>query len=575
MSTLARPFERASWLGEAVARTRAWLAAATAYEAAFGTVMGAALALRLVQLADKPFHHDESEHAWFSWLIVTGHGYHYDPVFHGPVQLYLTTIMYLLFGVGDFVARLAPALVGTALTGLPYLLRRQLGRTAAIVAAVAFCVSPSYLYFSRFAREDIYTACITLALIAAVFRFLARPRPWHPSLVLGLLALSFATKETTYITVFIGGTFFAGALALQARRAGMAAPLIRAVRSVGRDAWVSGLATFAAVYTLLFSTFFTNPRGLQDGIVEGIRYWLSQQPVNRGSQPWFYYLVVVPGYEWPVLVLGLIGIAFVLKRPTLFGAFLVWTFGLSMVVYSWASERMPWLVLHPLLPLVLLAGIGAQVLWGARARLVAKLGLVVAIAGVAYAVQAAVLLSYVRPADPKELLVFTQISTDVPPVRDEILELHRRAPALLGRALTVEIDRWGGVGWPWGWYLRDVPSGYPDMSEPGYKPSADVVVVADLNRPPLVKYLRGYVGWRFRLRVWWVPEWGQAGVADWARWVFVRKPWSPKGTLDEWIYVRRGRLRPRTSTGAKTMNGRKFSAWRTSAYESASESSTP
>ena len=40
----------------------------------------------------------------------------------------------------------------------------------------------------------------------------------------------------------------------------------------------------------------------------------------------------------------------------------------SLAVFSWASERMPWLVLHPLLPLILLAGLGGQALWEARRR---------------------------------------------------------------------------------------------------------------------------------------------------------------------------------------------------------------
>ena len=72
-----------------------------------------------------------------------------------------------------------------------------------------------------------------------------------------------------------------------------------------------------------------------------------------------------------------------LRRPTLSGAFLVWMFVGSLAVYSWASERMPWLVLHSLLPLVLLAGIGGQTLWNARARLSSRLAMaVVAVAAV-------------------------------------------------------------------------------------------------------------------------------------------------------------------------------------------------
>ena len=55
--------------------------------------------------------------------------------------------------------------MGTLMVPLPYLLRGQLGRVGAFAAAVALAFGPSYLYYSRFAREDIYIACITLALL--------------------------------------------------------------------------------------------------------------------------------------------------------------------------------------------------------------------------------------------------------------------------------------------------------------------------------------------------------------------------------------------------------------------------
>ena len=528
-----------------VARARAWEADERRDLAPFVVVTAAAFAIRIVALTKLPLHHDESEHAWFTWRLISGAGYHYDPVFHGPVQFYAMALADLVLSAGDRTARVAPALVGTALTALPFFLRSRLGYVAALAASVLLCVSPSYVYYSRFAREDIYFAFVTFALVAAVFRFLERPRRWHPSLMLGLLAISFATKETTYISVFVGGSFFVGyALvdAIRARRADGAvgtSPFLKRVTSVGRDAWIWGAATFFTLYTLLFTTFFTNPRGLQAGLVDGIRYWLSQQPVNRGSQPWFYYLALLPAYELPALLLGIVGLAAVFRQPTLLGAFLVSFSVGNLVLYSWASERFPWLLLHPLLPLTLLAGIGAQALWHGRRRLAGKLALGAVAVTLAYAVQAAYVVNYVRPADPRELIVSVQTSTDVPRVRDRLLDLDRRAVQALGRRLTLQVDSWGGTGWPWGWYLRHEEVAYEDMSRPYWVPTADVLIVAEPNRQLLKRHLRGYDGRRFRLRVWWLPDWGSGSVGDWARWVAARTTWSPRASLDDWIYVRR------------------------------------
>jgi uncharacterized protein (TIGR03663 family) len=510
----------------------------------FAIVAAVALCLRLALLGRMPLHHDESEHAWFAWLLRSGHGYRYNPVFHGPVQFYLMSLADVLFGTSDLVARVAPALAGATITALPFFLRRELGRIAALTASVALCLAPSYLYFSRFAREDIYAACVTLALFVVVLRLVTEPRRWHPSALLGLLAVSFAVKETTFITIFLLGLFAVGAAALQgirARRAGASArdgALVRSIAAVGADAWAWGVATFLVVYTLLFTTFLTNPGGLREGLVGSIRYWLSQQPVGRGGQPWFYYLVLLPAYEWPIVILGLVGAACVLVRPTVGGVFLVWMFCGSLVIYSWASERMPWLVLHPLLPLILLAGVGTQSLIQARRRRGRRFVLVIAALGGATAVYSAVALAYVRPADPRELLVQVQTSVDVPPIRNEILRVDALMRRTTGHPLTLEVDSWGGTGWPWAWYLRDLPAAYFDMSAGQPRPAAQAVLVAEPNRTVVQPLLRGYVVRRFRLRVWWVPNWGAAGVRQWFWWLVERKAWSPTASLDELLYLR-------------------------------------
>ena len=512
---------------------------------ALGGIFLLALVMRLVQLGEKPLHHDESIHAWFAWRLFSGDGYEYDPTYHGPVQFYLYTLAYFLFGVSDTAVRVAPALVGSAMTLLPWFLRAQLGRVAALTACALLAISPSYLYFSRFAREDIFVATITLGLVVLVFRFLRRPQRWQPAAILGLLAASFATKETTYITVFVAGTFFLGAIVLESvrsTRAGLpwfGGPIVTAIRSVGGEAWVWGATSFALVFTLLFSTFLVNPQGLRDGVWESIDYWLSQHPVNRGGQPWFYYLFALPAYELPIVLLALGGAVVCLRRRQLLGLFLVYDAVLSLVVYSWAGERMPWLILHPLLPLVLLAGVGFQALWQAspRARRVA----IVAVAPLSVLVllHGATAVVYHHPADPAEVLVFTQNSTDVLPVRDTILQLERQATIGGDEHASVLIDDWGGTSWPWAWYFRDQPIRYASMDRPTPTDGADAVIVSESNLETMRPLLTDYVGRRFRLREWWVVDFAALRPGALWRWFLRREPWSPKGSQNQYLYVRR------------------------------------
>ena len=129
------------------------------------------------------------------------------------------------------------------------------------------------------------------------------------------------------------------------------------------------LAAFAAVFTLLFTVFLTNPAGLWDGLHDGLAYWLGQHGEGRGEKEWYFYLVVLFAEEWPALLLGAVGAVVALRRPTLLRLFLIWDFALSLAVYCWANERFTWLVLHPLLPLLLLAGLGVQSIWDARGAL--------------------------------------------------------------------------------------------------------------------------------------------------------------------------------------------------------------
>ena len=61
--------------------------------AAYALLVLAALALRLVDLGDRPFHHDESQDAYFSWVFFTTGDYEYNPLLHGPLRFYLSAAM--------------------------------------------------------------------------------------------------------------------------------------------------------------------------------------------------------------------------------------------------------------------------------------------------------------------------------------------------------------------------------------------------------------------------------------------------------------------------------------------------
>jgi predicted membrane-bound mannosyltransferase/sugar lactone lactonase YvrE len=166
-------------------------------------LMVLAAAFRFWDLGGRALHHDESLHAQFSWYLYQGRGYVHDPMMHGTFLFHANALIYFLFGATDYTARIVPALFGVALVGMPFFLRKQIGMRAVLIAAVLLAFSPTLLYFGRFVRNDIYVAVFTFAIVICVWRYLDEQRPTFLYVMAFFAALSFGTKEVTFITLAI------------------------------------------------------------------------------------------------------------------------------------------------------------------------------------------------------------------------------------------------------------------------------------------------------------------------------------------------------------------------------------
>lgn len=139
-----------------------------------------------------------------------------------------------------------------------------------------------------------------------------------------------------------------------------------------RLAWLRYFALFWAIDLLFFTSLLSNPvGGAITGVAGSMGYWLTQHEVGRGSQPWFYYLMLGALYEFLPVLLGASAMVTILRRRISiarrpFLVFLVWWAVASWIGYGWAGERMPWLLAHQVLPLVLLGGWTLARLAGAR-----------------------------------------------------------------------------------------------------------------------------------------------------------------------------------------------------------------
>lgn len=385
---------------------------------------------RFWALDSRAYSHDESIHAWESWRLYTGQGYLHDPTYHGPFLYHITALVFALFGDNDVTPRLATALFGVLIAFSPLLFTKWLGKNGALMAMILMAVSPVLMHRSRFIRHDHFAILANLLLFYAILQYLEKREAKYLYWAAAAVALGFTGKETTFITYFIFGTFLAVCYLAHLWREGwrswrtdptldllivigtLIMPLgtpflivllgrdpldyspsgiyfsaaiffvvLAASAGIGlwwdRRRWPICAGIFYGIFVPFFTTMFTNGQGFATGMIGQLGYWLAQHGVKRGGQPWFYYLVLLPLYEFLPIILSLAGAVYYIfgRAPARAEAlgdeamppgegpatlpvlpFIIYWGAMAFLMYSWAGEKMPWLMMHLVVPMHLLGG---------------------------------------------------------------------------------------------------------------------------------------------------------------------------------------------------------------------------
>jgi uncharacterized protein (TIGR03663 family) len=574
-----------------------------------GLLVLAAFATRFHALGLRVMSHDESEHAYFSWLLAQGQGYQHTPLTHGPLQFHLIALSQWLLGDSDFTTRIPVALAGVLGVAALFLYRRWLGRWGATAAMAFMLLSPYMLYYTRYARNEGLIIPISLFMFLALFRYFETRRDGWLYAFAASLTLHYLAKETAFLyaaelSLFLGAWWMAdlwraswprgrerrlffGALPAALLGGGVAAALFLRSRTTGeplegalglsiglglgiagaagglmlygairafrerlrtqsaaldalvvcliltlpqlaalpatllgwdplnytdfqivmRTAATAGvmlvatvllaalwsprrflpiLAIFFVPYVLFYTTFFTNlTYGIPSGLVGSFGYWLAQQEVQRGSQPWYYYLALqIPFYEYAAAAGAVWAAALGIRRrlagrsqpaepglpaanrpfPCL--AFLGYWSLASLAAFSYAGERMPWLTVHIALPMIPLAGWAlGEMLRSTQARRRAPalgalaLGTLLLLSG-----RTAFMASYLNHDYANEFLVYAHGERGVRLVMERIEQVAQASSA--GYELEIAYDTKShsgnsGVSWPFTWYLRNYPNATP------------------------------------------------------------------------------------------------------------------
>ncbi len=369
------------------------------FERVFLLIFASACIVRFWQLDLKLFHHDEAIHSWFSYNLLTTGTWVYDPSYHGPFLYYVTAGMFSLFGASDLVARLLPALFGLLLIPLVYCIYRlgYINKIQTLVASLFIAVSPDMVYFSRFLRHDIFMLFFTLLLLVAALYYLERRQTRFAIIAAIAMAGALCCKEEMPVILLIFASFFLfalwkGKLTLPAQ-------------------WKKDLVLCAiiviGILSVMYSAFGMHPETLigqnfqiaTTGWYQAASHWLAMHEEQRLGGPWFFYLPLYLLYELPIFILAIIGtIQFILDDTTNllfckrvknwlitrrfvlstqelavaslqqlktsakgfsksdeFFRFCIYWMILSMAFYAYVGEKVPWLLIHQLLPMCFVA----------------------------------------------------------------------------------------------------------------------------------------------------------------------------------------------------------------------------
>jgi uncharacterized protein (TIGR03663 family) len=347
------------------------------------------LGIRLWQLDLKLFHHDEAIHAWFSYRLLTDGVYEYDPMYHGPLLYYVTAAVFALLGDSDITGRLVPAILGALLVPLVYPIYRlgYLNGRQSLIAALFLAISPCMVYFSRFLRNDIFIAFFTLLLLVALLLYLERQQLRYALLASAAFAFGMCAKENMPIIAAIFGFYL---IFLVWRGT------VRLPPTWKRDLLTAALLALG-IGSLLYSSFGQHPDVLITGALQAIEHWGSMHQQQRLGGPPYFYILLFLLYEVPIFALAILGAAqFLLtgapsprspkdELPTSgapvdrifnrlvnrglglvqrreacnkneeFTRFCIVWMVISFATYAYIGEKVPWLILHQLLPVIFVA----------------------------------------------------------------------------------------------------------------------------------------------------------------------------------------------------------------------------
>lgn len=493
----------------------------------------AAIISRFVFLGDKPLHHDEGMLSYFAWRFSHFKDYCYTPQIHSPILFFVEGALYLMFGVRDVVSKVGPAIFGVVLVAIPLFFHKLLSKKVALFISAGLLISPIFLYYSRFLVHTSMVVVFWLLFVLSLYQYVKNQKAATLYLAFVYLALAFGTSETSYMFMAVFGLFAVALLVCFPRKSKIYFRNLWMIVKKNYLDFITGALIFVLVWSAIYSVGFTNPESLRRSLPllkdesTGLGFWLAQNPKKLGGQPWHYYIMLALLYE-TISVFGTLGFIYKFifgKKNALKLFVIVWVFG-SLLAFSWAGEKFPWLFLPSLLPMTVATGFYLGENFLAFKAYFKAFWLILAL----WTCFVAIRLVYFLPADTNELAVYVQTPSSF---QDKINQITADCKETNDPNCAL-IDQ--KISWPLSWSFRNFST---------------LIVTDNYSVQPTTKYLlvgsestatfkepegmKREVTW---LRDWWVPDKcrGLVCAKNYLRYYFTRKTWNGKGGYDVYIY---------------------------------------
>ena len=299
--------------------------------------LGVALLMRLAVLGQHPLTEMEAGFAWQALQAARGESFQ---MLGQPAYVQPTAGLFFLLGSGDVLARLLPAVVGSAVILFPYLLRERIGQKAALAAAFGLALDPISIAVSRQAGSP----AIALGFLALALYLWQRKRPLAAGFFLGMLLMS----GISFVFGLLAGLLSFAAVWF----------ISREEFSFELDAQDRRLALYGAgIALLLVGTLLTlEPQGLAamlQAVPEFLGGWLGAGNAARAGV--LRILAALLVYQPMAVLFGLLAWfnrRFQTTGNTALAAVFLITLGLALLY----PARQVWMLMWAIVPLWLLAG---------------------------------------------------------------------------------------------------------------------------------------------------------------------------------------------------------------------------